>query len=473
MRIVRLSSENVKRLEALTIEVDGLPVVVVGGWNEAGKSSALDSVAYALGGASLAPERPIRDGQTEAKIVVDLEGGLRVERRFSRDRLQCNCQGPAKAGEPFERAEDREHATGCASRLFGPVRSTLKVTAADGARYPSPQAMLDSMLGSLSFDPLEFAKMKPKEQREILAKIAGLDLDAMTKARTELAGKALEAKRDLRAAESALAGMANVPDDAPMEETPAADIVEAIRAAQALAEKAREAESAIEAAVRVRDLRIDSIRAREQDILGRERELEELKAELEKRGRELSDAIASGAEAEALVRGAQRIAVEVRASVPDLSSLQASLAGIEKANAAARDRKERDRRALLAVAAEDALSLAQEALDVHDARSKLAIETAKLPVEGLSLTEDGVLWKGAPFAQAAQSGRIRASMAIGLALNPTIKVVLARDGSLLDPASRALVAEMAEAANAQVWMEVVTGDAEGCTVLLEEGHIKA
>src|SRR5258706_15795265 len=87
MKIVKLVAENVKRLHAVTIEPDGA-LVTVGGKNGAGKSSVLDSIAWALGGEKLVPPEPIRSGESEAKIVVDL-GDLVVTRRFKRERIDA------------------------------------------------------------------------------------------------------------------------------------------------------------------------------------------------------------------------------------------------------------------------------------------------------------------------------------------------------------------------------------------------
>src|SRR5665647_1205746 len=52
--------------------------------------------------------------------------------------------------------------------------SYLKVENADGAKYGSPQALLDKLVGELSFDPLEFASMGQKEQKDILLKLLNL-----------------------------------------------------------------------------------------------------------------------------------------------------------------------------------------------------------------------------------------------------------------------------------------------------------
>ena len=57
-KIVRLTSENVKRLHVVEITPEG-NVVIVGGDNGHGKTSVLDSIEMALGGTSSIPPEPI------------------------------------------------------------------------------------------------------------------------------------------------------------------------------------------------------------------------------------------------------------------------------------------------------------------------------------------------------------------------------------------------------------------------------
>jgi len=63
------------------------------------------------------------------------------------------------------------------------------------------------------------------------------------------------------------------------------------------------------------------------------------------------------------------------------------------------------------------------------------------------------------------------SVAIGVALNPQLKVLLIRNGNMLDKASLASVAEQAEAAGMQVWVEMVAEDKDGMTVMMVDGEV--
>ena len=75
-----------------------------------------------------------------------------------------------------------------------------------------------------------------------------------------------------------------------------------------------------------------------------------------------------------------------------------------------------------------------------------------------------------PFAQASQAERLKAAASVAMAGDPAIRVMFAREGSLLDEESRIYLAELAEASGFQLWLEVVDSEAEGSGVWIEDGE---
>ena len=80
MKIIRLQAENFKRLKAVSNTPEG-NIVQISGKNGQGKSSVLDSIWPALGGAEVLPKKPIREGAEDATIRLDL-GQYIVTRKF-------------------------------------------------------------------------------------------------------------------------------------------------------------------------------------------------------------------------------------------------------------------------------------------------------------------------------------------------------------------------------------------------------
>ena len=62
MKINSLQIENVKRVKAVTLEPTPNGLTVIGGDNNQGKTSVLDTIAWALGGDRYKPSNPERDG---------------------------------------------------------------------------------------------------------------------------------------------------------------------------------------------------------------------------------------------------------------------------------------------------------------------------------------------------------------------------------------------------------------------------
>jgi chorismate mutase len=114
-----------------------------------------------------------------------------------------------------------------------------------------------------------------------------------------------------------------------------------------------------------------------------------------------------------------------------------------------------------------------------DAKKAAAITSAKMPVEGLSFhVPEGesfgagtVLYKGHPLRQASGAEQLAVSAAIGAALNPKLRVLLCRDGSLLDSKSLAALSGFAEQNDMQVFLERVDESGE-IGVVIEDGHVK-
>lgn len=421
MRIVSLTSENVKRLKAVHIQPDGVPVVVVGGRNEQGKTSVLDSIEYALGGKPKDP-KPIHEGEKRARVIIDTNE-YKVTRTFS------------ESG------------------------SKLQVETKGGAVMKSPQQVLDKIVGGLSFDPLSFASKPEKEQAAMLQEMIGLDFDALHRERQEHYDNRTEINRDLKKVQAQLSECPRVKVDPVSVEK----LMEELEAADEYNKKGDEIDSAIER----KQLNLGS---KKQDIQKMESEIEKLQEKI--------------LEIQATIKSTQSYCDMINKELSELTSdkekffakptdeIRAKIKGAQEVNSQAAAYQ----RGIALLKEEE--SLTQQAneltkkIEEIDERKKNAIASAKLPVNGLGFGEDGVTYKGIPFKQCSSAERLRVSMAMGIALNPELRIMLIRDGSLLDKDSMKMISEMAEASDTQVWMERVSDDGEGCTVVIEDGSIK-
>lgn len=100
MKINKLEIENVKRIKAVRLKPAQNGLTVIGGNNNQGKTSVLDSIAWALGGEKYRPSEAARAGSAvppALKIVMD--NGLIVERKGKNSALKVTDPSGKKAGQ--------------------------------------------------------------------------------------------------------------------------------------------------------------------------------------------------------------------------------------------------------------------------------------------------------------------------------------------------------------------------------------
>lgn len=417
LKIIRLEASNIKRLKAVNIEPDG-NVVVISGENDQGKSSVLDSILYALGGKDAICDVPIRAGAAKANIVCDL-GELVVERTFS-----------ASGG------------------------TALKVLGKDRKALPSPQSVLDKLCSKVAFDPLSFVKMDPKERAETLRKLVGLDFTALNTARKELYDERSLTNRELETQKTRVAMIPSMEDvpEGPVSVTELMDKLTEIERGNAENSQKREALNRLKFARENAEMKIKEC---ENAIVRQQATLKALKEQLKTE----EATIAQHTEA-----------VEKLVDV-DVSELKTKITQADEIN----DKYRKNRSRVEAVNQFNILKkksddLTDKIKKIDDEKEK-ALSEANFPLPGLSFDDSGVILNGVPFSQGSQAQQLKAAIAVGLAINPTVRVILIRDASLLDKKNMAVVAEMAKTADAQIWLEVVNSNDQSA-IVIEDGNVK-
>lgn len=425
MKIVNLKSENVKRLNAVEITPDG-EIVIIGGRNGQGKTSVLDSIAMAIGGGEQICDVPLKEGTDVGKTTIAFDDDLVVIRQYN------------KSGT-----------------------TSLTVQNKAGAKFPSPQAILDKLVGKLSFDPLEFTRLKPVEQRRVLSDLVKLDFTKVDQFYKETFDTRTNKSRDVKRLEGALSALTFVPG-LPAEES----------SAQELNEQLQQANQHNQANAKIR-LELDAGKAAgetarkryDEQIIEVGRLLDLLaaaKEELEKRDTALVTA-----------RNAYKSKQESIAQLQDTptDTITTAICGIDESN-----RKIRTNIAYqktneeLRVARGEVESLTSQ-LEACVADKAKQLQEAPFPIAGLGFTENGVTFNDKPFSQASSAEQLRVSVAIGMAINPKLKVLLCRDGSLLDNDSLKLLSEIVTKNGFQCWVERV-GNQDESAIIIEDGYVQ-
>ena len=136
IKINHLEIENVKRIKAVKIEPTANGLTIIGGKNNQGKTSILDSIAWALGGNTYRPSKATRDGSViPPRLHIVLSNGLVVDRNGK--------------------------------------NSDLKVT--DPTGHKSGQQLLNDFVEQLALDLPRFMQASSKEKAHILLQIIGVE----------------------------------------------------------------------------------------------------------------------------------------------------------------------------------------------------------------------------------------------------------------------------------------------------------
>lgn len=440
MIITELIEKNVKRIKAVQVNPE-TGLVYVGGKNGQGKSSFLDGIVYAISGGRDIPFKVVRDGEDQAEIKVTL------------------------AGETETIVIDRVIKAG------GQAKLVVKRKVGDGRALTvkSPQKFLDSLFGSFSFDPLAFTRLSPSKQLDMLKEL--VDTEAIDGIDADIE-QLVEERTVLKTAISAIGNREEVDESLqglPEKESSISDLLSQLESAQSgnRAKQEQEQEAGRYAGYIGESSR--EIKAMETEIANLRRIIEESESsilELEKQI-DATDVTIKG------FREDEKKAKEEAEKMPsfECDPIRLKIDTAEETNAKIRERNNQQAEISQRNNKLDELDALQtEINDLRDSRYKV-LDQAKWPVDGLGISERGVTYQKLPFENCSSAEQLRISTAIGLSQNPELKVMLIHDGSLLDSDSRKMIAEMAEEANAQVWIEVVE-DNDECTVVIEDGQLK-
>ena len=416
MKIVQLSSENVLRINAVKITPDG-NLIVVGGKNAQGKTSVLDSILLAMGGKKAKHTEPLKQGKKKGKIVVKVGNG--------KDQLTV-------------------------TRTFTPKGGNLTVTSKNGEKFSSPQTMLDKLTGELTFDPLEFSKASDRKQLETLKDLVGLDFTKLDEERAEHYSNRTDWNKAVKRLTVAVESMED--RDVPLVEISISDLMLELDAVVGVKIKLGEYRREMKVLKEKFDSHTEAIGRLEKQI------------EIEKADRK-------HAQAKAKVIKDQIIEIDNINIDADIKAFQDQVATAEETNIQIRENITLNQSAKeLEEAEEMSESLTGKINKIDEVKAE-QLEIAEFPIDGLSFDDTGVLFNDVPFSQASSAERLRTSIAMGIALNPDLRVLLIRDGSLLDEDNLKTVAEMAEKSGHQIWLERV-GKGKECSVIIKDGMVE-
>jgi len=436
VKIIELRGENVKRIVAIRIKPKD-NMVIISGKNGAGKTSVLDLIWYCLDGGKGLKDTPIpiRKGQTKAKAVTVLAEPTEEEELAIEN-------GEDVILKPLFTV----------TRTWTEKGSYLKVTNVEGEVQQSPQELLDSFLGRLSFDPLEFAQMKEKDQRELLLKLANIDLK-------ELDDEIADVRERRRQQGVAVKIHSGKREEITIKDLPEFPI-QYININKKLEEAIKHNSTISKFEVEIVDKK-EQIERNKEKIAELQRSNEYMEVEIKHHEKWLSENDVIDVEA-------------IRNKLVEAERINDQIKARERNKAA--DEKEKEARIVydkFTKKIEELEDIKKGILD--NAKMPIveysSIEGEEKPAGNLSVSDTGVLFNGIPFSQLSQSEKLKVSMGMAMSLNPKLRVLRITDGSLLDDDNMKVIKQMAKKNDFQIWVERVSDGGE-VGFVIEDGELK-
>lgn len=447
MQIIKLQAENIKKLKAVEI-VPGSNVIKVTGKNEQGKSTVLDAIWWALGGTKNVQEEPIRRGEKSGTITLEI-------------------------GEK----DDPLHGL-VITRTFTSKGSYLKLENKEGAQFKSPQGILDQLIGQLSFDPLAFAREDSKSQVETLLnvvdikidttkikEISGVDveqsdnpIDMLNKAYKEVFDNRTIVNRQLDTAHKALQAMGPI------------ELAESVSIKELVAEKDN-----LESINRENNRKREGVTSKMHTVSKIEGNITIINNEIERLNKLLADKkqdlVSEQEELKTAKESLQTTQNEVNAlEDKDLTDINNRISNADEQNNKAQKYQDYQKQREIFHAFQNDSDTHTNKLDAIKAYKEELIKGTKFPIEGLNFNNGGITYNGLPFEQSSGAQKLQVSLAIAMALNPTLRVIRVDEGTWLDSDHMKIIEDMAKENDFQIWM-VVPGEDGKVGVLIEDGEI--
>ena len=408
LKINKLEIENVKRIKAVKVEPKADGLTIIGGKNNQGKTSVLDSIAWALGGERYKPSQATREGSViPPNLHIVMSNGLIVERKGK--------------------------------------NSTLKVTDPDGQK--AGQQLLNEFVEQLALDLPRFMESSGAEKAKTLLKIIGVgdQLTVLEQEEKELYNERLYVGRTADQKEKFAKEQPYYPE-APKELISPSDL---IKQQQEILARNGENQKKRDQAV---NLHAERNRLAEK-VNSLEEELERYKEQLTQVDHDMT------------------IAYKTAEELQDESTaeLEESIANIEEINRKVRanldkDKAEEDARTYK----DEYAALTKKIEDVRSKKTDL-LNAADLPLPELSVKEGELVYKGQKWDNMSGSDQLKVSTAIVRKLNPECGFVLIDKLEQMDLDTLQEFGQWLEAEGLQaIATRVSTGDE--CSIIIEDGY---
>lgn len=409
IKINKLEIENVKRVKAVRLEPTANGLTVIGGKNGQGKTSVLDSIAWALGGDRYRPSQAHREGSViPPNLHIVMSNGLVVERKGK--------------------------------------NSDLKVIDPEGRK--GGQQLLNEFVENLALDLPKFMSSGNKDKAQTLLQIIGVggQLAELEHEEKELYNRRL-AIGQIADQKKKFAKEQLYHPDAPKEPVSASEL---IRQQQDILAKNGENQR------------------KRQQLHQLQQQFDIQEAELSRVAKQLEDLLEKQKQTSEDLEMSRKSALDLHDESTE--ELEANISNIEALNIKVRANLDKDKAEQDAQEYDNQYStLTGEINDVRQKKIDL-LQGAELPLPGLSVEDGELTYNEKKWDCMSGSDQLKVSTAIVRKLNPNCGFVLLDKLEQMDLDSLKEFGQWLEAEGLQaIATRVSTGDE--CEIIIEDGYV--
>jgi hypothetical protein len=332
---------------------------------------------------------------------------------------------------------------------FTKDKRTVEVLSKEGVPVPKTQEFLNKIIGKLAFDPMKFYLLSPKEQTESLRELVGFNVDDIEAKYREVQGE----RAQINSNKTLLAKQVDEIEyetGTPDEEVSIGGTTAKLRLAMKFNSDLREKKR----------LRSANERAIEQAKQKRKDLLEKIK--------DINDEIAGVATEIGELLSTHLEGVDAEPANEEI--IQQELATLETTNKNVRAKQQKAELQNAVDLKTNEYTELGRTLKALDKTKAERIAAVQMPVEGLSLTSENVMFGELPLKQVNTGEQIKIAVAISMAMNPTLKTVFIKANDLDEDNLKLLEAFIVEKGYQGV---IELADTRGeVGIVIEDGMIK-
>lgn len=407
-KIYQFEFENVKRIKAVKVKPAANGLTIIGGKNNQGKTSVLDSIAWALGGNKYKPSEPKRDDSViPPTLHIVLNNGLIVERKGKNSDLKVIDPNGEKAG----------------------------------------QELLNEFIETFALDLPKFMESSSKEKAKILLNIIGIGdtLFELERKEKEIYNERLTIGR-IADKKKKYAEEQVYYTDAPRDLVSPKELV--MKHQEILARNGENQKK--------RDL-----------VIHYNAERNKWANKVDQLRTQLDEALIQLKQAESDLTTASKTAEQLHDESTE--ELEKNIANIDEINRKVRANLDKEKAEEDAKEYASQYNYLTSQLDNIRKEMELLLNNAELPLDDLSISEGELIYKGHKWDNMSGSDRLKVSTAIVKKLNPKCGFVLLDKLEQMDMDTLNEFGEWLESEGLQaIATRVSTGDE--CSIIIEDGY---